>query len=137
MEELIVSVEIPNNSDEEKTAQLTSRLRNELTELPLESIRHVTGGEIPEGARAAKDAITWGALAVTLGTPVLGNLFKLLQSWISRQPTKAKVTVSIGKAKLAIEGDPSIEQERLIQEFLKTIAANPSARQTSAKKTAF
>lgn len=131
---LTIEVETPGDEDSERSSRLASSLRRELSELPIESLDSAVGGMIPQGARSAVEAVSWSALAVSLGKPALAQLLKLVQSWVSRQPVPPKVTMSIGKAKLVIEGKILPEQEKAIQGFLDAIKEESSQTKAAPKK---
>jgi hypothetical protein len=133
MLELRLDIEAPALDDAGKIATLTAGLRRELGELPIEKIEAVADGEAPEGARSHAEVISWSALALTLAKPALADVFRLAQSWVKRQPAKPKVTITVGKAKIVIEGEPTPEMEGLVKEFLAAIEKDEEPKPTRKK----
>jgi len=72
-----------SGADPEDVDRDTRRLRTELQELPIESASLVAG-EAPAGAKAG-DAITLGALAVSLAPVVVPAFVDFLKSWMARR----------------------------------------------------
>jgi hypothetical protein len=72
-----------SDADPEDLDRATRRLRTELQELPIESASLVAG-ETPAGAKSG-DAITLGALAVSLAPVVVPAFVDFLKSWMARK----------------------------------------------------
>ena len=76
----------------------------------------VRSRDLPVGAKG--DAVTIGALAVTLAPAALTALTNMLQSWLSRRE-RASVTLESRGEKIVVTGNPSKEQQRMIDAFVR------------------
>jgi len=83
---------------------LTRTLRDELQELDLQSVDLMrAGGAAPAGTKSA-EAITLGALAITLLPSVLPKLIECLQAWSLRgQNRTVKIKANVGDRSLELE----------------------------------
>lgn len=82
---------------------LTRRLREELGDLDLDSVSLVKEGAAPSGAKSA-DAVTLGALAITLLPSVLPKLVEFLQAWSLRgQNRTVKIKANVGDRSIELE----------------------------------
>ena len=70
--------------DREELDRATRSLRAELQELPIDSVSLERTGDVPAGAKAG-DAITLGALTLSLAPIVLPALIDFLKGWMSRK----------------------------------------------------
>jgi hypothetical protein len=86
----------------ERVAELTIWLKDQIKQLPIESIEIPKASTLPEGARVA-EPFSWGALTVALAPTVVDQLFNLLRDRINRQKTLAKVVVECDGKKVSIE----------------------------------
>jgi hypothetical protein len=91
------------DADAEELDRTTRRLRTELKDLSVESVSLSTAGQLPAGAKGA-DAVTLGALTISLAPVVIPPLIELLKSWMGRKEGR---TVVIRKT----VGDTSTEIE--------------------------
>ena len=82
--QLIVTLDAEPDTDTEDLERLTRQLREELAELDVEADL-MTGGPAPANAKAG-DAITWGALLLTLAASggAITTLINVLQAWLTR-----------------------------------------------------
>src|SRR5262245_29802953 len=77
------------DADSEELDLATRRLRAELQDLPIDSVSLVAA-ERPTGAKAG-DAITLGALTMSLAPVVIPALLELLKSWMARKEGRSVV----------------------------------------------
>lgn len=103
-------------ADNEELSRLSDGLREDLIEAGAESVEPIPGGEAPAGSKG--DLITVGNLLVTLAPTALAGLIAMLKSWTSRHE---RVTINLerGGEKVAITGDLSQDQQRLIAAWLQ------------------
>jgi hypothetical protein len=106
----------------ERAAELTVWLKDEIRQLPIESIGFPKGAALPEGA-CSGDALSWATLTVSLAPIVVDQLLYLLRDCIKRQKSPAKVVVECDGKRVAIEGDPDPKHLEAIKRFLKDINA--------------
>jgi hypothetical protein len=113
--QLTIQVEAGPEGDREEQAELGQSLRKDLLDLNLDTVDPVRTSAIPAGAKG--DSVAIGTLVVTLAPIFLTELMKALQSWLSRHE-RASVAIETGSQKIVITGNPSIEQQRLIEFFV-------------------
>lgn len=117
--QLTVTLNTEPDTDAEDMERLTRQLRNELSELSVRA-DFVTGGSAPANTKAG-DVIEWGTLLLTLAASggVITTLINAIQAWLANRNQLATITIEIGGDKLQITGNPSPEQQRLIEAFLQ------------------
>lgn len=86
------------DADPDELDRATRRLRSELQELPIESASLVPADR-PVGAKAG-DAVTLGALAISLAPVVMPAFVEFLKSWMARKDGR---TVSLKRKGIVIE----------------------------------
>lgn len=116
--QLTVTLDAEADTDSEDLERLTRQLREELSELDVQADL-MTGGPAPANTKAG-DVIEWGTLLLTLAASggVITTLINAIQTWLTNRNQPAAVTVEMGGDKLQITGNPSPEQQRLIDAFL-------------------
>ncbi|MEI2780146.1 MAG: hypothetical protein V9H25_02355 [Candidatus Competibacter sp.] len=116
--QLTVTLDAEPDTDTEDMERLTRQLRDELSELDVQA-DFMTGGPAPANTKAG-DVIEWGTLLLTLAASggVITTLINAIQTWLTNRNQPAAVTVEMGGDKLQITGNPSPEQQRLIEAFL-------------------
>jgi hypothetical protein len=105
-------------------ADLTVWLKDEIRQLPIESVQVPKTSALPEGARSG-EVFSWATLTVSLAPIVVEQLLYLLRDRIKRQKSPAKVAVECDGKKITIEGDPNPNQLEAVERFLKEI--NPGS----------
>lgn len=116
--QLTVTLDAEPDTDTEDLERLTQQLREELLELDIQA-DFVTGGPAPANTKAG-EVIEWGTLLLTLAASggVITTLINAIQTWLTNRNQPAAVTVEMGGDKLQITGNPSPEQQRIIEAFL-------------------
>ena len=116
--QLTVTLDTAPDTDAEDLERLTRQLRDELSELDVQA-NFVTGGPAPANTKAG-DVIEWGTLLLTLAASggVITTLINAIQAWLTNRNQPATVTVEMGGDKIQITGNPSSEQQRLVEAFL-------------------
>ncbi len=104
----------------EKIAELTIWLKDQIKQLPIESIEIPKASALPEGARVG-DPFSWGLLTVKLAPVVVNQLLNLLRDRINRQNTPAKVVVECDGKRVSLEGTSDPQQLEAAERFLKEI----------------
>jgi hypothetical protein len=107
-----------DSGDDEDLAQLTSRLRDELLQLDVESVELVAGGDAPPGSKGV-EFLAVGALIVRIAksSAALAAMGSALKSWLSRGPGRS-VTITIDGDELHVCGISAEEQHRLIDTWI-------------------
>jgi hypothetical protein len=116
LSEVIVTIEPDASADAEELEHLSTRLREELRELDIDSIDAVDAGPAPAGAKG--NAMAIGSLALTLAPIVIPPLINLLQSWLSRHEHANLTLENKDGEKLSISGNPTKEQQEVIASWL-------------------
>ncbi|MCT7352675.1 hypothetical protein N4P33_10890 [Streptomyces sp. 15-116A] len=104
------------DSDQEELDELTRGLRDRLLELDVDDVQLHRAGEIPEGAKPV-DALTVGALAVTMAPIALRSVLSLIQTWIENRPVRT-VSIALGENSLELQAVSTADQQRLIEAFV-------------------
>jgi len=117
--DVIIRIDSASDDDEE-IDRTTRQLREELSDLNIDSVGLVKTGSAPKGSKAGEDIIAWGSLLVSLAASggVLPSLIGTVQSWLSRREN-AKISMEIDGDKLEVSGVSSEEQNRLIDIWVK------------------
>jgi len=116
--QLTLTVDPGPGADDEDRARLSQRLREELREVSESEVREVPrSGEAPRGARGAEMA--WGTLAMTIAPGLITALITTLQAWLTRHE-RSSITLESGGEKLVVTGNPSQEEQRLIEVWVSS-----------------
>jgi hypothetical protein len=103
---------------------LTRRLRTEIQDLGVETVSLQTTDTTPAGTKSV-EAVTLGALAVTLLPQVLPRLIEFLQAWSLRSKDRTvKIKASVGDRSVDIEypeGASEVAVQELIQKMTATL----------------
>jgi hypothetical protein len=131
IDRLFLYVDAGEEADVEELDQLSRQLRSELEDLDVGTVDFVSEREIPAGAKTA-EAVTWGALAVTVLPAVLPKLVEFLQSWVMRaDERKVKIKTVTGDQTIEIEyptkGVAAKDLEMLVKAMTGAPAAQPEA----------
>ncbi len=102
-----------DEGDTEASAQLSSRLRDELLELDVDDVTRPSA-VAPDGAKG--DALAWAQLVVTLSGS-LPALIGVIRSWRGRQ-RGATVTIEHAGDKLVLSDATPEEQSALVESWL-------------------
>jgi hypothetical protein len=122
--ELSVELQAGPDTDAEELAQIADRLRAELLDLDVDTVRQPVLGEIPEDAKGT-DLLAAGQLVVGLvATPeVLASIIGAVRSWLGRNRARS-VKLTLNGDALEVSGVSSAEQERLIDLWVSRHAAD-------------
>lgn len=109
-------------ADSERLEELSLALRAELLELDVNDVQRLRDGPAPAGARAL-DVAAVGALLVSLSSSAgaLSRVVDVVRSWLRRGSPGQTVELSIGDKTLKLSGASTEQQERLIQQFLRSV----------------
>ncbi|MEU9141964.1 hypothetical protein AB0D33_39535 [Streptomyces sp. NPDC048404] len=104
----------------EESERLALRLRAELRLLDVHSLRLVTEGVPPEGAKGV-GPLTAGAVVLALSAPggVLTSLVALVQDWLGRQSARHRVSVTVDGDTVELEQATPEERRQLIDAFVR------------------
>jgi hypothetical protein len=98
------------------------RLRRELSELDVESVSLATGGDVPEGAKAA-DVAALGTLLVTTLPAVLPKLLELVQGWVQRRDGRTvKIHATAGDRTFDVEYSPRSMSQSDLAELVASVS---------------
>jgi hypothetical protein len=119
----VVRVELVEpDSDLETRDLLMLDLRQELIQLDVESVSTVPVGPAPPGSKGLDMAAAAALLVQVQGSiSALTVLVSAIRVWLQRgQDPGASVKVTIGEQTLELSNATSEQQERLVQEFLRS-----------------
>jgi hypothetical protein len=133
---LQVSLDAGAESSSEDLDRLTRQLRDELSELHLESIELLKGGQPPPGAKSV-EAIAIGSLWIGLLPTMIPKLIEFLQSWSLRGHDRTvKIKANVGDRAVEVEYAPTVTSEAQIKSMVDTITtalAQPASPATGTR----
>ena len=101
---------------------LTRRLRDEIQDFGVETVSLQRGASAPSGTKSV-EAVTLGALAVTILPQVLPRLIEFLQAWSLRTKDRTvKIKASVGDRSVDIEY-PEGASEAAVQDLIQKMTA--------------
>src|SRR3712207_2776665 len=112
---LAAAIEVtgPADTDPQEMDELARSLRQELLAADgIDDARPATAGPAPAGSKAG-EALQVGALAVSVAPVALQGVIDVVRHWSSRRPVR-KVSITIGKDTLTLEGATAGQQEQLV-----------------------
>jgi hypothetical protein len=93
----------PTDADSDQLDQATRSLRTELQDLPIDSVALTTAGEAPAGTKSG-EAVTLGALTLTLAPIVVPALVDFLKTWLARKEgRRVVIRRKVGDAATEVE----------------------------------
>jgi hypothetical protein len=111
---------------------LTRRLRTEIQELGVETVTLQATDTAPSGTKSV-EAVTLGALAVTVLPQLLPRLIEFLQAWSLRSKDRTvKIKATVGDRSVDIEypeGASEVAVQELIQKMTATLTPLGTPRQ--------
>jgi len=121
---LTIEVDAGGDALAEDVDALTRRLRSEIQDFGVEDVALKTTTGVPAGTKSV-EAVTVGALAVTLLPQVLPRLIEFLQAWSLRSKDRTvKIKASVGDRSVDIEypeGASEVAVQELIQKMTDTL----------------
>lgn len=113
---LTLSLDASPDGDDVERSRLTQQLRRQLLELDVEQVELVRDGRTPTGSKSA-EAVTIGALLVTLAPTALTGAISLVQTWLDRHATSS-IEISLPGKSITLTGGSSVDTQRLLDAFL-------------------
>jgi hypothetical protein len=121
---LTIEVDAGGDALPEDVDALTRRLRSEIQDFGVEEVTLTTTSAVPAGTKSV-EAVTVGALAITLLPQVLPRLIEFLQAWSLRGKDRmVKIKASVGDRSVDIEypeGASEVAVQELIQRMTDTL----------------
>lgn len=117
-------------ADRETLDRLTRDLRNELLDLDVESVELAAGGSAPQGSKGA-EALSIGALAISVFPALIPKLVDFLQSWSLRgENRKVNIKVQAQDRSIEVEYSPASMTPDELKRLVDTLsqALPPVAR---------
>ena len=113
--ELSVTVQATADTDTEELAQLTSRLRDELLSLDVDTVHLASGGDAPDSSKGI-DLLAAGGLVVrfALRQELLRSVIDGIRSWLTRQHARS-IKLTLDGDSLELTGVSSAQQDRLVE----------------------
>lgn len=117
-EQLILRIDIGGHLDPEERVEFGTRLREELIELNTVLVAPAHLEKIPAGSKGVP--ADWASLTVSLAPAVLTAVVSTIKIWVDRH-SKSTVVVSSDNDKIEVTGNPSREEQRLIDAFVERL----------------
>jgi hypothetical protein len=121
---LTIEVDAGGDALPEDVDALTRRLRSEIQDFGVEDVTLKTTTAVPAGTKSV-EAVTVGALAITLLPQLLPRLIEFLQAWSLRGKDRmVKIKASVGDRSVDIEypeGASEVAVQELIQRMTDTL----------------
>jgi hypothetical protein len=111
-----LTIEGETDADALELDASTYDLRQRLLELDVEAVVPVEDDRAPVGTRSG-EAVVIGSLAVALGPVALRSVVALVDAWLRNRPIR-RVTVTIGKDRMAIENAARADVRELVDAFV-------------------
>ncbi|MFG3297059.1 hypothetical protein ACGF3G_50880 [Streptomyces sp. NPDC048179] len=119
MEVLLVVAPDPDLEPETRE-RVSRRLRTEIADLDVESIRLGPGASTPDSAKGG-DAVTLGAVVVALSASggVFTALVETVRDWLSRSSARHRVSLTIDGDTIELERASDAERRDLIDAYIR------------------
>jgi hypothetical protein len=135
---LIISVDAGKDALAEDVDALARQLRNEIQEFGVESVSlHTAAHGAPHGTKSV-EAVTLGALAVTILPTALPRLIEFLQAWSLRSKDRTvKIKATVGDRSVDVEypaGTSETVVKELIQKMTDSLTPGATGKSDSAPK---
>ncbi|WIM99577.1 hypothetical protein ACTOB_003235 [Actinoplanes oblitus] len=110
----------------EAADRLVRRLRSEVDDLDVDSVRPAPAGAVPDGAKGA-DPVTVGALVVAMSASggVFTSLIGTLGAWLERQSARHRITVTVDGDTITLERATAVERKALVDAYLRRHSGEP------------
>jgi hypothetical protein len=122
---LTILVDAGKDALPEDVDTLTRQLRNEIEEFGVESVSLQTAPTAPAGTKSV-EAVTLGALALTILPNALPRLIEFLQAWSLRGKDRTvKIKATVGDRSVDVEypaGASEVAVNELIQKMTDTLS---------------
>lgn len=120
-QDLYVTLSV-EDGDSAELDELTRELKQEIENLEVETVKPLSAGSLPRGAKSADWAVI-GQMVVTLAPTVIPPFFDLLKSWVDRKPsTPVKVRIKVGKKTAQLEYDPTKTTAKDLDILIKSLS---------------
>ncbi|MFD7445194.1 hypothetical protein [Streptomyces sp. NPDC059909] len=118
--EVLLDITPDPELDPEAAERPLRRLRAEIAELDVESVRPVPVGAAPEGAKGT-DPVTLGAIIVALSASggVFTALVETLRDWLTRQSARHRVSLTVDGDTIELEHASDAERQQLIDAYVR------------------
>jgi hypothetical protein len=130
---LFLYIETGEEADVDELDRLSRQLRHELEDLDVGEVSFVEESGIPAGAKSA-EAVTWGALAITVLPAVLPKVVEFLQSWVMRaEERKVKIKTVSGDQTIEIEYPTKGVSAQDLEKLVKAMTGRPEEKPQQAE----
>ena len=121
---LILHIEVGEDTDEEELDRLTRLLLDEIQEIDVESVELVGDEAVPEGAKSVEVA-ELGMLAVQVLPTAVSALVNFLQAWSRRgEGRTVKIKTQKGDQTLEVAYDPKTMSSAELKMLVETVMNN-------------
>lgn len=128
---LLLQVNVGDDADAEERDYLTRQLLTEVRDLDVESADLVSGGDVPEGAKAA-EALTMGTLAVAVLPATMAKLVECLFGWMRRGDDRhIVIKTQVGDRALELEFTPeTVMSQQDLENFAQRLTTMLSQKES-------
>ncbi len=119
------------DQDDDALDALARQLREELTELGVESAELEKGAAAPSGTKSA-EAVTLGALAISVLPVMIPKLIEFLQAWATRgEGRTVKVKAQVADRMVELEYSPKAMSQAELKSLVDTLTGSLSEKPTA------
>ncbi|MEU3917753.1 hypothetical protein [Streptomyces sp. NPDC029004] len=117
---VLLVLELDPELDPEAGERLMQRLRAEIAELDVESLRPGPATTAPDGAKGT-DPLTLGAVVVALSASggVFTALVETLRDWLGRHSARHRISLTIDGDTLELERASAAERRDLVDAYIR------------------
>jgi hypothetical protein len=131
---LTIVVDAGKDAPGEDLDALTRQLRNEIQEFGVETVRLHTAHATPSGTKSV-EAVTIGALAVTVLPAALPRLIEFVQAWTLRGKDRTvKIKATVGDRSVDVEY-PAGASETVVKELIQKMTDSLTPGGVSESRT--
>lgn len=121
---ITLQIDVGKDTDAEELHRLARLLRDEIRKFEVESVDLVRDKKIPKGAKSI-EALTFGALAVSLLPAVIPKLIEFLKDWSLRgENRKIKIKTQVRDKSVEVEYNPEKMSPAEVIDLVRTLTSS-------------
>ncbi len=118
---LTLQIDVGQDADADELDRATRQLRGEIQELGVESAELAKTTNAPAGTKSV-EAVTLGALAISVLPAVLPKLIEFLQAWSMRGESRSiKIKTQVGDRAVEVEYSPKTMSQAELKSLVETL----------------
>ncbi len=120
---LTLQIDVGQDADADELDRATRQLRDEIQELGVESAELAKTANAPAGTKSV-EAVTLGALAISVLPTVLPKLIEFLQAWsMRREGRTVKIKTQVGDRAVEVEYSPKTMSQAELKSLVETLTS--------------